>query len=726
MLNKDKEFKGTLRGVIALMLSMVMVIPMMNIPEKKVEAANTSFDLTAQQLVDRMGVGWNLGNTFDSAKSATGDETSWGKPYTTKEMIQGVKDAGFKTIRIPTTWTYKLSEGPDYKIDEAWINRVEEVVGYALDSGLYVILNTHHEGEHIIPTYEKQEEVNAMISMLWKQIATRFEKYGGNLIFEVLNEPRLEGSDTEWTGGTAEVREVVNSYNMTALNAIRTTGGNNAKRKVMIPSVAAATTDVALTELYIPDDDNIIVSVHAYSPYTYAMQYPGVSTWGSDSDKSGLDWEMKRLNEMFVSKGIPVIIGEFGTTNKDNLSSRITHAEYYVQAARKQGITCVWWDNGNNSVGAENFGIYDRQNLSWYYPELVSKMIASEASVAGDYDDNHTNGNYEGNILSGDWKLYDNNGSATKISDHVITISSIGTENWQPHYYHSDISIEEGIDTVFTCTIKSSIDRNITIHMQRPDNNYETLAAQTITLKAGIEKQVSIFVAAPSESKTGIKLSICLGAIEGVTGLAAHTVEIINPVWAREIVEEETTEEDTTVEEETTSKESPKIEINGWQISTIVEGYRVLYSVSDPNQEVEEMGLVYGLADFTKEEDMVINSTNDTVYSYKATQAGKTEVSYSDMNDAYSYAMTMKFINTAEFYEIGICVRAYVKLKDGTYLYSDIEECSVYDLADYLYSNVMMNTVDKHNYLFSNILTVVNSEYKYIEYAWDNVIVAPY
>lgn len=846
-----------MKKVLSLTLSIALVVSMLAMPVKKVQAATTSFDLTAQELVDRMGVGWNLGNSLDSAMSYNGGETSWGNPYITKAMIDEIKRAGFKTIRIPTTWTYKTSGAPDYTINSAWMDRVEEVVNYALDNDMYVILNTHHEGGNIIPTYAKQDQCSDMLTKIWTQIAQRFEKYGGNLIFEVLNEPRVEGGENEWNGGTAEVRDVLNTYNQTCLDAIRATGGNNSLRKVMIPTVAASLAESTLTALKIPNDNNVIVSVHAYSPYNFAMEYPGTSTWGSDSDKGSLDWQMQHLYDLFVSKGVPVIIGEFGSTNKNNISDRITHASYYVQAARKKGITCVWWDNNNNGVGSETFGIFNRSNLTWNYPELVSAMIASEAAVAGDYDDSSNNG-----TLSSNWTLYDNNGTASKDSTNVVRISSIGAENWQPHYYQEGIKIEKDTPMVFTGTFTSSIDREITVQLELPEEDYQSLAVQTIALKANQPQKVKLYIPSQSEEKNNVKVTICMGAINGVTAYPEHTVEVkdtsLNKVVAvpgtvpvdaysdktssitfttengviyagnlgdasyldyqiyvpeagkytvglklaagdaqwnadnmivkvddvtvatvpirpssswttftdhntqvefaeagvykvsvvseggacnvsdftfTKIVpsEESTTQEETTTPEEVTTPSVPDVtihggvEINGYQISTSIGGIRTVYSVENKidGKDVVGRGIVYSLSNYVSKDEIFIGSTNPYVKAFAGTnEIGKHFVNFSDSPTATSYAMTMVFsAKTASEYQAKWSIRAYALLSDGTYVYSDVASYTIYDISRKLYDNRMMNSWDAHNYLYTNILTVVDANYREQDFEWSNIIV---
>jgi endoglucanase len=252
---------------------------------------------SATDIVKEMGVGWNLGNTLDakmttlSLYSPTAEyETGWGNPVTTKAMMDKIKEAGFKTIRIPITWGEHMDS--NNKVTSAWMKRVKEVVNYAIDDGFYVIINVHHDGNWCVPDNAHQASVTPKLQALWKQIATEFKNYDDHLIFETLNEPRLEGTPYEWNGGTSESRNIVNKYNETALNSIRSTGGNNASRAVMMPTYAASTTQAALNDFKVPNDKNVIASIHAYSPYFFAMDITSnIRTWGSGSDKYSLDSE---------------------------------------------------------------------------------------------------------------------------------------------------------------------------------------------------------------------------------------------------------------------------------------------------------------------------------------------------------------------------------------------------------------------------------------------------
>ncbi|MGD9154161.1 MAG: cellulase family glycosylhydrolase [Bacillota bacterium] len=329
-------------------------------------------NMTALQIVSEMKIGWNLGNTMDTG----GAETAWGNPVTTHAMIDKIKQQGFNTLRIPTTWNNHFGGAPNYTIDPAFLDRVEQIANYAFDNNMYVIINVHHDNSWARPTYADLPTVKTKLTAIWTQVANRFKNYGDYLIFETLNEPRLEGSPEEWTGGTAEGRDCVNQENLAAVNAIRATGGNNATRFLMCPTYAAATYQSTLDAYVVPNNDSrVIVSLHSYAPYTFAMQYPGVSSWGTDADKASLNAEFDMLYNKFVKNGRAVVIGESGTTNKNNTSVRVAHAEYYYRALKARQITGIWWDNNESAVGGENFGIFNRSALTWYFPEIANAVI---------------------------------------------------------------------------------------------------------------------------------------------------------------------------------------------------------------------------------------------------------------------------------------------------------------------------------------------------------------
>ncbi len=334
-------------------------------------------DISGLELAREMAPGLNLYNTLDAScwwlpvPHGLESEVCWQQPYTTPEMIAAIADRGFKSLRIPVTWYNHMGAAPDYAIDEEWMNRVEEVANFAFDNNMYVIINIHHDdlkedqsGSWLVTTYAQQEKVTDQIEKVWKQIATRFKDYGDYLIFETMNEPREVGSSHEWNGGSAEHREVVNALNLAAVNAIRSTGGNNASRFIMVPQVGA-NVKAALEDMVIPNDDpNIMVSVHNYDPWLFTLADPGTDTWGTNAEKEELEKAIKSIGDHFVKNGRAVILGEWGAGDKNNLVDRIDYYDVMAKACRLNGITPISW-------------IYslDRKTLKWETPELEDAIL---------------------------------------------------------------------------------------------------------------------------------------------------------------------------------------------------------------------------------------------------------------------------------------------------------------------------------------------------------------
>ncbi|MBR5288483.1 MAG: glycoside hydrolase family 5 protein [Clostridia bacterium] len=346
----------------------------------------------AMAFVQDMRIGWNLGNTFDATHdSYTGDEMNieslWCGVKTTKEMIQAVKAAGFNTLRLPVSWHNHVS-GEDFVISKRWLDRVQEVVDWAIDCDMYVILNIHHDNEKgfMYPSDEHQETSERYVHAIWTQLSERFAAYDEHLIFESLNEPRLKGTDIEWWFSGKEPRgvaaaECINRLNQVFVDTVRASGGNNAQRYLMVPGYCAAPAFEAASYFRVPEDtaDNrIIISAHAYTPYSFALEMPGTRSFSaiSASQTREIANFMNDLYKKFVANGIPVVIGEFGAMEKDgNLQDRVEFAAYYVAAASARGFACCWWDNNIFSGSGERFGLFDRKNLSWPAPELVEALM---------------------------------------------------------------------------------------------------------------------------------------------------------------------------------------------------------------------------------------------------------------------------------------------------------------------------------------------------------------
>jgi len=292
-------------------------------------SATPTDDLSSVEFAKELIIGWNLGNTLDAPT-----ETEWGMPKTTQEMINAVKAAGFETIRIPVSWSKHVDSS--YNINSSWMNRVKEVVDYAVNNDMYIILNVHHDnyseedlsdsdtyGFALSSNSTLQTKSKAYLEKVWTQIATKFASYDEKLIFEVLNEPRAVDTSYEWyitSASTAKTYcDIITDYENTCISAIRAVSGNE-DRYIMVPSYAASgTMTVTLDNYTLPDDsasDKLLVSYHAYSPYNFAMYNSSYTdTTFDSSDQSELISIFSTARNLFPNTGI--VIGETAKIGDD-------------------------------------------------------------------------------------------------------------------------------------------------------------------------------------------------------------------------------------------------------------------------------------------------------------------------------------------------------------------------------------------------------------------------
>jgi len=336
-----------------------------------IDIPGTIRNITSSSLVAEMGVGWNLGNSLDVEST---DKTYWGNPLPSQDIVNSVYNLGFRTLRIPVTWGYNQQSSAPYTIDEDYLTTVQETVNYGISKGMHVILNLHHDNTWVIPTAQDAPQVKLRLESLWTQIANRFNAYGDKLIFETLNENRLLNSTLEWSGGTAEGRATVNEYHATALNAIRNTGGNNVGRHIMISTYAASTVPVAMDDLVIPNDDpRVIISLHTYFPWQFTGQDNGNTEWGTTQEKADLEAELERVyNKWVVQEQRPVILGEWGAVDRNNLDVREDYYQFYVEKSTERGLLPIVWDDGGD------FGLLDRDNLTWDFETLAQTILDAE------------------------------------------------------------------------------------------------------------------------------------------------------------------------------------------------------------------------------------------------------------------------------------------------------------------------------------------------------------
>lgn len=364
----------------------------------------TSFeDLNQSQIVEAMGPGWNLGNQLESVTDNVPEETNWGNPVITEKLIQSVKAAGFKSIRIPVSYFAKIDDDKDYTIDSKWLDRVQEVVDYCIKNDLYAVLNIHGDGYNTIDgswllcNGKNQTEIKKKYKKVWKQIAERFKNYDEHLLFESMNE-EFDGSYSE---PNKEYYQNINDYNQIFVDTVRKTGDNNTKRWLIIPGWNTnidytagdygfkLPTDQYRDKSIDKEEQRIMISVHYYSPWDFCGGENGVITqWGNEADdpsktsttcdETYMKNQLNLMKTTFADKGYPVFIGEYGSIGKTSYDSeneyyRAYFARKLCQLSRKNGCIPMYWDNGYN--GVHGFGLFDRTTCEVTQPVIIDAIM---------------------------------------------------------------------------------------------------------------------------------------------------------------------------------------------------------------------------------------------------------------------------------------------------------------------------------------------------------------
>lgn len=348
----------------------------------------------AKTIVGEMGLGWNLGNSLDCKgdqwNSGLNSEIAWSNPRTTKAMFDAVKAKGFTSVRIPITWTGHIAD--DGTIDSAWMARVKEVVDWAINDDLYVIMNVHHEDW--IPDAAHYDGESKRLTNIWSQVAEEFGDYDYHLVFEGMNEPRMIASSYEWSYEWADSSytsehqcyETINKLDRDFVNTVRNSSKpNNKKRALMVTQYAASSSATVQKQLDMSYDDNLIASVHAYNPYNFCM---GGDNNFTASFESELNTWFNSIKAVFGDK--PVVIGEFSSSDKDNTAERVKWAKSYATKAKQAGFACLLWDN--NSIGgsnqSENHGYLNRNTCGWYDKTVavVDQLIESYTGTKPEED----------------------------------------------------------------------------------------------------------------------------------------------------------------------------------------------------------------------------------------------------------------------------------------------------------------------------------------------------
>jgi endoglucanase len=353
----------------------------------------------ASKLPEFMGMGWNLGNHFDAYNNGIAGETAWGNPLATQTTFHKIKAAGFNSVRIPVTWLGKVGGAPNYKISQVWLDRIAEVVGYAEKAGLVAIINIHHDGADSkywldIAGAAKDDAVHqrvlAQVTSMWTQIAEKFKDKGGFLIFEAFNEIH----DGKWGWGTnrtdgGKQYKCLNEWNQAFVNAVRSSGGCNATRILGIPAYCT-NVDIAISSFVMPVDsatDRLAMAVHCYDPYDYTLPATK-SEWGHTADPSkkvagnneaDLKKVFEKIYDYFISKGIPVYMGEFGCVNRATPREQAFqqyYLKYYTKLAKTYGVPAFLWDNGAKGAGNEKHAFIDHGTGEYCSPEAKAAVEA--------------------------------------------------------------------------------------------------------------------------------------------------------------------------------------------------------------------------------------------------------------------------------------------------------------------------------------------------------------
>jgi endoglucanase len=313
-------------------------------------------------MVKAMAPGWNLGNSFDG----TPNVTSWGNPAPNQTLINAVKAAGFNSMRIPVSWTTHIGAAPNYTIDAAWMASVVQTAQWAVDAGLYAFVNTHHEadGSGWVSFPADPAPVVAEVTAVWTQIATAFKAFDSHLMLECFNEPNEAGG-----GGTAQAMADLNQYLVACVNAIRSTGGANATRVIMIQGVGASPSQTGINsvlKISVINDPNLIFSVHTYYPTNFGLSTTPYA-WGSASDYTSMSNSITQI--LGWLPGWAVVVGEWGSQNAQALANRVVHAQAYARDTSTAGICPMWWDNGGS------FAIFNRSTGAQTFPTIVNALV---------------------------------------------------------------------------------------------------------------------------------------------------------------------------------------------------------------------------------------------------------------------------------------------------------------------------------------------------------------
>ena len=459
------------RRAIAAATSSIMAASMciINVSDiSNIGTADAAGSQSAIALVNDMGLGWNLGNTFDcwnvSGWSASQTEKGWGNPVTSKEMIDAIKASGFNSVRIPITW-YENTDSSTFDISDSYLARIKKVVDYCIDNDMYVIINMHwdwvsngslwlNKGESALPQY----------NTMWKEISNYFKSYDSHLVFESLNEVTFS-------------YDVLNKFNQNFVDTVRATGGNNGSRLLLLAGSNTDMTKTMNSSFVVPNDDMVAVSIHYYNPPTFCVA-PQDSTWGysaewgTSAEVNTVYNDFAKMQSYFVDKGVPVIIGEYGAlTNGGKKEDSVEKFLETVATAglNTNGISTFLWDSGD--CGDMQF--FNRAALKWRNPDveaIYKKLGSGSGIVTIDWVDTAFNQVKDDNgaVVDGAYQI--DIGSATKVKFLFTGVNGAGGTGGVS-YWDKNANSGKGAWVNNGASFRFSIDKdgNATIAQTEPD-----------------------------------------------------------------------------------------------------------------------------------------------------------------------------------------------------------------------------------------------------------------
>lgn len=471
-------------------------------------------DYNASEITKEMGIGWNLGNTLDGHSNNLPSETAWQNVVTTKELIKAVHDMGFNTIRIPVTWGKMIND--DYSIDEAWMSRVEDIVNYAIDENMYVMINLHHDGadndgDHVgsaedtsehgwldlngdeakndsLISDEKFAVVREKFDGVWKTIAERFKNYDEHLMFAAMNE--VYGG-AGWSNNVAQYQKDytrINVLNQDFVDTVRATGSNNAKRWIIVQARNTAF-ETALDDTYgfvMPTDSakRIMLEGHDYDGWDISASAADHTPKSArESQENSYASLFKKLKEIYVDNGIPVVVGEWGFTGKSAASRSYAFEGVAYLLKKYQLIGCIWDNNGFEGSN-DNYGLIDRANQ-----KAKDSSILNEVMRGYYYDTSTADLTYR-----------------IKVADGAQNVSKdIGLTSFKVS--ESDLTLKAGESSTVTVSDRAPADSDDVVLWKSDDGRIASVSNGKIVARAIGTTTITAF-AQTGEAKQTIKVTV--------------------------------------------------------------------------------------------------------------------------------------------------------------------------------------------------------------------------